>query len=162
MAMYSYGASPMDRYASTAANGWKTQTLRSAGDVANAVGNLLVATKELENSLIQWSVGRATENEVSDTYVVVGTEFNNMITAFAQHQIDLSEIHAVPTDLRNILESCLGEEPSPRVLADYMPDVRQVLWHLLWALKMKKDVWRQRSSTPLSAISSGGGGRGYL
>lgn len=29
------------------------------------------------------------ENEVSDIYVTVGTEFNNAINAFAHHRIDL-------------------------------------------------------------------------
>lgn len=63
-----------------------------------------------------------------------------------------SEIHTVPTDLRNVLESCLGEEPSPEALAEYMPDVRQIVWNLLWALRGKRDLWKRAS----------GGGRGYL
>ncbi|KZP11104.1 hypothetical protein FIBSPDRAFT_757205, partial [Athelia psychrophila] len=135
------------------------------GDVPTAVGNLLVATKGLEAALRQWGEQRVSENEVSDTYVVVGTEFNNMITAFAQHQIDLSEIHTVPTDLRNVLESCLGEEPSPHALAEYMPDVRQIVWDLLWALRAKRDLWKRAAGAApaaVSAISAGGGGRGYL
>ncbi|KAF7982519.1 hypothetical protein HWV62_28130 [Athelia sp. TMB] len=152
MAMYSYNSpAGMDRFASPTANGWKRQSLRNIGDVPIAVGNLLVATKDLESALRNWSAGRASENEVSDTYVVVGTEFNNMITAFAQHGIDLSEIHSVPTDLRTVLESCLGEEPSPYILEDYMPDVRTIVWNLLRCLKMKREAWR-------GVVN---GGRGY-
>lgn len=31
-----------------------------------------------------------TETEVSDVYVTVGTDFNNVIRAFAYHRIDLT------------------------------------------------------------------------
>lgn len=62
---------------------------RSPGDVPTAVRNLLVATKRLQESLRLWSLDRATENEVSNVYVTVGTEFNVVINAFAQHRIEL-------------------------------------------------------------------------
>lgn len=73
-----------------------------------------------------------------------------------------SEIHAVPTDLRNVLESCLGEEPSPHALAEYMPDVRQIVWDLLWALRAKRDLWKRAAGAPVAVSAVSAGGRGYL
>lgn len=59
------------------------------GDVPGSVRNLLLATKELQEVLRQWSVGQATETQVSDVYVRIGTQFNATIHAFAHHNIDL-------------------------------------------------------------------------
>ena len=88
-------------------NGWKRQSpvrfvylyvsidhtdrrlQRSAGDVPTAVKNLLVATKQLQEELKLWSIRKASETEVSDIYVIVGTEFNNVVLAFSHHKIDL-------------------------------------------------------------------------
>jgi len=137
--MSSQASSPVNH---TQTNGWKRQSPRSTGDVPTAVKNLLVATKQLQEMLSLWSTQRATESDVSDTYVTVGTEFNNAVNAFAQHKIDLSEVHSVPKDLRAVLEQCLGEHPSPQTLAMYMPDIRQILYTLLQGLRSKQEVWR--------------------
>lgn len=59
------------------------------GDVPKTVHNLLASTKQLQEVLEDWSFGRATETQVSDVYVQIGTEFNATIAAFAYHQIDL-------------------------------------------------------------------------
>jgi hypothetical protein len=134
--MYSQASSPVQ------ANGARRQSPRSSDDVPTAVRNLLVATKQLQEALRLWSVQQATEMEVSDTYVTVGTDFNETVSAFAQHKIDLSEIHSVPRDLRGVLEQCLGEDPSPEALAIYMPEVRQILYSLLQGLRSKQEAWR--------------------
>ena len=60
-----------------------------------AVKNLLVATKQLQEVLRLWSVRQATETDVSNTYVTVGTEFNCAVEAFAQHKIDLRFVYLV-------------------------------------------------------------------
>ncbi|KDQ51072.1 hypothetical protein JAAARDRAFT_140943, partial [Jaapia argillacea MUCL 33604] len=112
-------------------------------DVPTAVQNLLQSTKRLQDVLRQWSVAQASESQVSDVYVLVGNEFNTTITAFARHNIDMSEIYSVPRELRGILEHCLGEEPSPQVLESFMPQVRQTLFNLLEGLKSKQaEYWR--------------------
>jgi hypothetical protein len=49
-----------------------------------------------------------------------------------------SEVYAVPKDLRDILENCLGEDPSPQVLNTYMPEVRRVVYTLLQGLQSKQ------------------------
>jgi len=123
-------------------NGWSRKSPRSAGDVPTAVKNLLVATKQLQEVLTLWSVQRATETDVSNNYVTVGTEFNETVNAFAYHKIRLNEIHSVPRDLRIVLEQCLGEDPSPQILDQYMPEVRQILCTLLQGLRSKQEAWR--------------------
>jgi len=137
--MYSQAPQPVN---STQMNGWRRQSPRSAGDVPTAVKNLLVATKRLQEALRLWSIQQATETDVSNIYVTVGTEFNEVVGAFAQHKIDLSEIHSVPRDLRGVLEQCLGEDPSPQALAMYMPQVRQILYTLLQGLRSRQEAWR--------------------
>ena len=64
-------------------------TQRTPGDVPNAVRYLLLATKDLQEVLAQWAVGAATDTQVSDAYVRVGTDFNLAVHAFAYHNIDL-------------------------------------------------------------------------
>jgi hypothetical protein len=100
----------------TQSNGWKRQSpvgiihldasishtdrqpQRSAGDVSTTIKNLLVATKQLQEALKLWSTHQATETEVSNTYVTIGTEFNNVVTAFSQHKIDLRSVHNILFD----------------------------------------------------------------
>lgn len=48
---------------------------------------------------------------------------------------------SVPKDLREILENCLGEEPTPQVLNTYMPEVRRVIYNLLQGLQAKQPSW---------------------
>jgi len=117
-------------------------TQRNQVDVPGAVRNLLLSTKRLQDLLKQWSMGQATEGQVSDAYVQIGTDFNTTIRAFAYHQIDLSDIHSIPGELRVPLEQCLGEDPSPEILENYMPQVKQVLYKLLKGLQARQEAWR--------------------
>ncbi|GLB43312.1 putative cytoskeletal regulatory protein binding [Lyophyllum shimeji] len=122
--------------------GSRASTSRNQGDVPGTVRSLLLSTKQLQDLLKQWSLGQATEGQVSDAYVQIGQDFNNTIRAFAYHQIDLSDIHSIPGELRVPLEQCLGEDPSPEVLQNYMPQVKQVLYKLLRGLQARQDAWR--------------------
>ncbi|KAJ7457057.1 hypothetical protein FB451DRAFT_1047753 [Mycena latifolia] len=124
------------------------QAPRSPGDVPAAVRSLLLATKDLTKALTQWSRGQASETHVSDVYVQIGTDFNNTVQAFAHHRIDLSDIHSVPKELRTVLEQCLAEDPSPEVLALFMPGVKAVLVKLLRGLQARQDAWRTRGGAP--------------
>ncbi|KAJ6463574.1 hypothetical protein C8R45DRAFT_1026270 [Mycena sanguinolenta] len=114
-------------------------------DVSSAVRNLLLSTKQLQKSLTQWSLGQVSETQVSDVYVQVGTDFNAAIQAFAYHRIEITEIHSVPQELRTVLEQCLAEDPSPQVLAMFMPEVKQVLIKLLRGLQSRQEAWRARA-----------------
>lgn len=64
-------------------------TQRMPGDVPGAVRSLLLSTKQLQEALRLWSIGQASETQVSDIYVQIGTQFNATIHAFAYHKIDL-------------------------------------------------------------------------
>ncbi|KAF8518043.1 AIP3-domain-containing protein [Hysterangium stoloniferum] len=116
--------------------------------VESAVTRLLVAIKQLLEALTQWSIGRITENDVSDVYVRLGNDFNAAVAAFNLFNIDMSELMSVPDELRNILETCLAEEASPAVLDIYLPDVRKVITSLLQGLRAKQSIYRRsRQST---------------
>lgn len=127
-------------------NGLRASTTSSAGDVPSTVHNLLASTKSLQEILKDWSVGRADDGQVSDVYVQIGTDFNAIITAFAYHQIDLSDIHSVPQEMRGVLEQCLAEEPSPEVLAQFLPQLKAILIKLLRGLQMRQDTWQARAA----------------
>ncbi|KAJ7852954.1 hypothetical protein B0H13DRAFT_1643205 [Mycena leptocephala] len=120
---------------------------RNPGDVPTAVRNLLLSTKQLQKTLTQWSLGQVSETQVSDVYVQIGQDFNTSLSAFAYHRIELNDIHSVPQELRTVLEQCLAEDPSPQVLAMFMPEVRQVLFKLLRGLQSKQEAWRARGGT---------------
>ncbi|KAF8662809.1 hypothetical protein AX16_001091 [Volvariella volvacea WC 439] len=62
---------------------------RVQGDVPGAVRNLLLSIKQLQEALTSWSLGKASELEVSDVYVQFGEDLNSAIQAFAYHRIDL-------------------------------------------------------------------------
>ncbi|KAF8884062.1 hypothetical protein CPB84DRAFT_1789548 [Gymnopilus junonius] len=123
------------------ADGAPPYKLTNPGDVSSAVKNLLMSTKRLQEVLKLWSVDQATEGDVSDVYVQIGHEFNVTISAFAYHQIELSDIHSVPAELRNVLERYLGEDPSPAILEECMPELRKVLFKLLKGLQNRQDRW---------------------
>jgi hypothetical protein len=142
------------------------------------VRSLLEATKTLQDKLRLWAIEKASEADVSDCYVAIGNEFNATINAFSAYDIDLryvsvsphvcaslmksvpcSEIYSVPKDLREVLENCLGENPSPQVLNTYMPEVRRVIYTLLQGLQAKQPLWQRAVTangrgTPPSYLSS--------
>ncbi|KAJ7224673.1 hypothetical protein GGX14DRAFT_387344 [Mycena pura] len=112
-------------------------------DVQAAVRNLLLSTRDMPGILAQWARGAVSEADVSDVYVQIGTDFNAAVQAFAYHRIDLSDIHSVPAELRAVLEQCLAEDPSPALLATYMPGVRAALVKLLRGLQARQEAWRR-------------------
>ena len=67
----------------------KNVTQRNPDQVPSTVQKLLTSTQRLQEVLRLWSVGQASEGDVSDTYVQIGNELNLTISAFAQHQIDM-------------------------------------------------------------------------
>ncbi|KAG1860325.1 actin interacting protein 3-domain-containing protein [Suillus subalutaceus] len=58
--------------------------------VESAVTRLLVAIKQLLESLTQWSTGKMGKIQVSDVYVRLGDDFNAAVTAFSAYNIDMS------------------------------------------------------------------------
>ncbi|KAG1764045.1 actin interacting protein 3-domain-containing protein [Suillus occidentalis] len=111
--------------------------------VESAVTRLLVAIKQLLESLTQWSTGKMDENQVSDVYVRLGNDFNAAVAAFAAFNIDMSDLMSVPEDLREVLETCLAEEATPDNLNVYLPTVRKIITNLLQGLRGKQSMYRR-------------------
>ncbi|KAF9234986.1 actin interacting protein 3-domain-containing protein [Melanogaster broomeanus] len=103
--------------------------------VESAVTRLLVAIKQLLESLTQWSNLQMTEAQISDVYVPVA--------AFAVFNIDMSDLMSIPEDLREVLETCLAEDANPDNLAIYLPKVRGIITRLLQGLRSKQSRYRE-------------------
>lgn len=69
---------------------WMRLTYNLQPAVESAVTRLLVAIKQLLESLTQWSHQQITEAQVSDVYVRLGNDFNAAVAAFAAFDIDMS------------------------------------------------------------------------
>lgn len=107
--------------------------------------------------------------DVSDVYVRLGNDFNAAVAAFAAYNIEMKyvplrpipslpqlkprhhhnfftiyrELHSVPEDLRNILETCLAEDARSDSLQRYLPEVRKVITNLLQGLRGKQTTYRK-------------------
>ncbi|KAK0706336.1 actin interacting protein 3-domain-containing protein [Lasiosphaeria miniovina] len=114
--------------------------------IEKSVTHLLVATKQLLETLTQWSRGNATDTQVSDVYVRLGYEFNMACRAFAAINVDTSDLGNVPELLRNILESTLSQEASVESLEKYLPKIRDIIISLLHGLKRKQQKLRQKQA----------------
>ncbi|KAI1175130.1 actin interacting protein 3-domain-containing protein [Nemania sp. FL0916] len=114
--------------------------------IEKSVTHLLVATKQLLETLTQWSRGAATDTQVSDVYVRLGYEFNMACRAFTAINVDVSDLGNVPESLRHILEATLSQEASTESLEKYLPRIRDIIINLLHGLKRKQQKLRQRQS----------------
>lgn len=114
--------------------------------IEKSVTHLLVATKQLLETLTMWSTGRATEGEVSDVYVRLGYEFNIACRAFNAIGVDTSDLGPVPDLLRTILEETLSQDASQQSLERYLPRIRDIIINLLHGLKKKQQRLRQRGT----------------
>ncbi|KAF9917690.1 Bud site selection protein 6 [Lobosporangium transversale] len=108
------------------------------------VTKLLVATKQLLEGLTLWSTKKMTEEQVSDIFVQLATQFNLASQAFHEVDIDTSELAHIPDDLRNCLETALGEPPSPASLEKYLPRIKAVIIDLLQGLRLKQNLYREQ------------------
>ncbi|KAI1506628.1 AIP3-domain-containing protein [Biscogniauxia marginata] len=114
--------------------------------IEKSVTHLLVATKQLLETLTQWSRGTATDSQVSDVYVRLGYEFNMACRAFTAINVDTSDLGNVPESLRHILEATLSQEASTESLEKYLPRIRDIIINLLHGLKRKQQKLRQKQS----------------
>lgn len=106
----------------------------------------MVATKQLLETLTQWSRHQATDAQVSDVYVRLGYEFNIACRAFSAINVDTSDLGNVPELLRHILESTLSQEASVESLDKYLPKIRDIIIGLLHGLKRKQQKLRQKQA----------------
>ncbi|KAK7748099.1 Bud site selection protein 6 [Cytospora paraplurivora] len=114
--------------------------------IEKSVTHLLVATKQLLETLTQWSRGQATDTQVSDVYVRLGYEFNMACRAFTAINVDTSDLGNVPELLRHILEATLSQEASVESLEKYLPRIRDIIINLLHGLKRKQQKLRQKQT----------------
>ncbi|KAL8694727.1 MAG: hypothetical protein Q9218_000653 [Villophora microphyllina] len=127
--------------------------------IEKSVTHLLVATKQLLETLTQWSRHTATEGEVSDVYVRLGYEFNIACRAFNSIGVDTTDLGPVPELLRNILEETLSQEASPASLDRFLPRIRDIIISLLHGLKRKQSRLRakqNKDNTPSSSTVQNG------
>lgn len=115
-----------------------TPSPQYSAPVPNSVHTLIAAMKNLQSTLTLWSTSRASPDAVSDAYMQFGVGFNAVVWAFQGSGVDTSDLHQIPARLRIVLESCLGEDPSPAALEMYQPRIRQQLYELLQGLKAKQ------------------------
>ncbi|KAL5120464.1 Bud site selection protein 6 [Pleosporales sp. CAS-2024a] len=126
--------------------------------IEKSVTHLLVATKQLLETLTLWSRGTATESEVSDVYVRLGYEFNIASRAFNAIGVDTTDLGNVPELLRGILEETLSQEASQASLDNFLPRIRDIIINLLHGLKKKQQRLRQRTGRDGTLNGGGGGG----
>ncbi|OAG07213.1 AIP3-domain-containing protein [Paraphaeosphaeria sporulosa] len=121
------------------------QPQQQLSQIEKSVTHLLVATKQLLETLTLWSRGTATESEVSDVYVRLGYEFNIASRAFNAIGVDTQDLGNVPELLRGILEETLSQEASQASLDNFLPRIRDIIINLLHGLKKKQQRLRQRN-----------------
>ncbi|CEN62171.1 Putative Actin-interacting protein (Bud6/Aip3) [Aspergillus calidoustus] len=144
-AMTSQSSAPRSSSSST-----RSQSSRSGvpngqiSQIEKSVTHLLVATKQLLETLTQWSRRQVSESEVSDVYVRLGYEFNLACRAFNAIGVDTSDLGPVPDLLRTILEDTLSQDASPQSLDLFLPRIRDIIINLLHGLKRKQARLRSR------------------
>ncbi|OAL34269.1 hypothetical protein AYO20_06525 [Fonsecaea nubica] len=126
---------------------------KQISQIEKSVTHLLVATKQLLETLTQWSRGQAQEEEVSDVYVRLGYEFNLACRAFNSIGVETSDLGPVPDLLRSILEDTLSQPASPQALDTYLPRIRDIIINLLHGLKRKQSRLRGRTAKEASATT---------
>ncbi|KKK21876.1 actin-interacting protein [Aspergillus ochraceoroseus] len=144
-AMSSQSSAPRSSSGSTRSQSSRTMVPdRQISQIEKSVTHLLVATKQLLETLTQWSRRQASENEVSDVYVRLGYEFNLACRAFNAIGVDTSDLGPVPDLLRTILEDTLSQDASPQSLDRFLPRIRDIIINLLHGLKKKQARLRSR------------------
>ena len=130
---------------------WQPQ--QQISQIEKSVTHLLVATKQLLETLTDWSRGVATEGKVSDVYVRLGYEFNIACRAFNAIGVDTGDLGPVPDLLRAILEETLSQDASQASLDQFLPRIRDIIIHLLHGLKKKQQRLRQRNGREGYSVS---------
>ncbi|KAI5200982.1 AIP3-domain-containing protein [Aureobasidium subglaciale] len=128
-------------------SGSRSSAPQQLSTIEKSVTHLLVATKQLLETLTQWSRNAASESEVSDVYVRLGYEFNIACRAFNGIGVDTQDLGPVPDLLRGILEETLSQEASQQSLDRFLPRIRDIIINLLHGLKKKQQRLRQRTSS---------------
>ncbi|KAI9233109.1 hypothetical protein MVEG_10031 [Podila verticillata NRRL 6337] len=147
-----YGSPPS--HASPTTTSRRRKTDQGTSPIEQTVTKLLVATKQLLEGLTLWSMRKMSEEQVSDIFVQLATQFNLASQSFHEVGIDTSELAHIPDDLRNCLETALGEEPSPSSLDQYLPKIKEVIINLLQGLRLKQNLYREHYEAKTARLST--------
>ncbi len=123
----------------------RLQPGQQLSQIEKSVTHLLIATKQLLETLTQWSRHNATEGDVSDVYVRLGYEFNIACRAFNSIGVDTADLGPVPELLRTILEETLSQEATAASLDLFLPQIRDIIIGLLHGLKKKQQRLRSKN-----------------
>lgn len=123
-----------------------SSSILSNSSVETTVTKLLMSTKQLLQTLTQWSKGALNEKMVSDAYVQLGNDFKLVSKFFSHSGLEVSDLGDVPMDLRRVLEVALREEPSDETLNKYLPSIREIIVTLLDKLKVKQALLKSAKS----------------
>ncbi|BEI86883.1 hypothetical protein CcaverHIS002_0702290 [Cutaneotrichosporon cavernicola] len=115
----------------------------STSTLDSYITRLLVVTKQLLQGLEQWARRELSEEAVSDIYVRLGNGFELCVSTFRRAGISTADLDSVPSDLREILERALAEEPTQDTLNIYLPDIRAIIFNLLNGLKNKQMAYKR-------------------
>ncbi|KAF9312736.1 Bud site selection protein 6 [Podila horticola] len=132
----------------------RRKTDQGTSPIEATVTKLLVATKQLLEGLTLWSTRKMSEEQVSDIFVQLATQFNLASQSFHEVGIDTSELAHIPDDLRNCLETALGEDPSPTSLEQYLPKIKEVIITLLQGLRLKQNLYREHYEAKTARFSA--------
>ena len=124
---------------------FRHQPGQQLSQIEKSVTHLLIATKQLLETLTQWSRHNATEGDVSDVYVRLGYEFNIACRAFNSIGVDTADLGPVPELLRTILEETLSQEANSASLDLFLPQIRDIIIGLLHGLKKKQHKLRSKN-----------------
>ncbi|GJJ71058.1 hypothetical protein EMPS_03408 [Entomortierella parvispora] len=148
-------ADPNAHHSSSAPTPRRRKAEQSATNPIEAtVTKLLVATKQLLESLTLWSQRKMNEDKVSDIFVQLATQFNLACQSFHDVGIETRELAHIPDDLRGCLETALGEEPSPTSLDQYLPKVKEIIINLLQGLRQKQNIFREQNEAKTARLQN--------
>ncbi|KAI0358292.1 hypothetical protein OH77DRAFT_1398122 [Trametes cingulata] len=133
--------SPISPSSSTSSLPSPHPSSRAESEVHRAVSRLLSLTKQLQEVISLWANGSACEGDVSDAFVLVGSQFDSTVHAFWRVGVDMSDLCHIPLSLRAVLEGMLAEDPCPEVLARYSAKVRRIVVELLQGLQRKQSPY---------------------
>ncbi|KAI7893921.1 actin interacting protein 3-domain-containing protein [Mucor mucedo] len=133
-------------------------TIGMSGEIEQVVTKLLRTTKALLEALTQWSHLRATNGDIFEIHDTLEKQFFLVSQAFEEANVSMNDLQWIPRQLRDSVSVAMLEPPSPPVLDQYLPRIREVIVHLLHGLKGKQALLRERERESRSnSISSSSG-----
>ncbi|KAI8049798.1 actin interacting protein 3-domain-containing protein [Gilbertella persicaria] len=121
-----------------------SSTAGMSGEIEQVVTKLLRTTKALLEALTQWSLMRASNTEIFGIHDTLEKQFFLVSQAFEEATVDMSDLQWIPRQLRESVSVAMLETPSPAILDQYLPRIREVIVHLLHGLKGKQALLREK------------------